>query len=163
MQLLQSLNKPSQQKYGDTVRIRLPNNNEVESKITNIKHESDDEYLIVLKVTKEISDLINYRKISLDIIWFSYSGFKVPNQAIVEEDGIKYVVRNRAGYLSKIPVKIGSRNDKYATNDKYSIIENYDVDELRKELNYTDKQINSHKNISLYDEVILNPDLTKIE
>lgn len=150
-------------KHGDTVKIRLSNNSEIDAEITYIKEENDDERLLVLKVTKEVSELINYRKISFDLIWLSYSGLKVPNQAIVEQDGVKYVVRNKAGILSKVPVKIGSKNDKYATNDKYSIIENYDTDELREELGYTDKQINSYKKISLYDEIVLNPDLSKVE
>lgn len=149
-------------KIGDKVKIRLPNNSEIDSKITYIKQEENDEYLIVLEVKKEISELINYRKISFELIWLSYSGLKVPNEAIAEKDGIKYVVRNRAGYLSKIPVKIGTVNKKDATNDRYTIIENYEADELRK-LGYTDKQINNYKKISLYDEIIMNPDLEKAD
>lgn len=149
-------------KVGDKVKIRLPNNSEIDSKITYIKQEENDEYLIVLEVKKEISELINYRKISFELIWLSYSGLKVPNEAIAEKDGMKYVVRNRAGYLSKIPVKIGTVNKKDATNDRYTIIENYEADELR-ELGYTDKQINNYKKISLYDEIIMNPDLEKVD
>ena len=57
--------------------------------------------LLVLKISNEIEELCNYRKISFDLIWWSYTGLKVPNQSIVEQDGLKYVVRNRAGYLSK--------------------------------------------------------------
>ena len=72
----------------------------------------------------------------------SYSGLKVPNDAITQKDGINYVVRNRAGYLSKIPIKIGTVNKKEAKNEKYTIIENYTTDELRK-IGYTDKQINN--------------------
>ena len=30
----------------------------------------------------------------------------MPNSAIVEQEGLKYVVRNRAGYLSKILVNV---------------------------------------------------------
>ncbi len=79
----------------------------------------------------------------------------MPNSAIVEQDGLKYVVRNRAGYLSKILVK-------KKENGKYSIIKNYTTSELQ-ELGFTNSQINSMKKISIYDELMINPDLSKVE
>lgn len=149
-------------KVGNSVKVRLTNNTEVEAKINNIKQESGDKHIITLELNKGISELINYRKISFDLIWLSYSGLKVPNQAIVEKDGLKYVVRQRAGYTKKVLIKIANRNGKNATNDKYSIIENYSAEEL-KELGFSSKDINSYKGISLYDEIIINPDLSKVE
>ena len=65
-----------------------------------------------------------------------------------------YVVRNRAGYLNKLLVKVKREGT------KYSIVEPYDTEEL-KELGFSNEEIISYKKISLYDEVILNPDLTK--
>ena len=120
-----------------------------------MSQENDDETLLVLKITEKINELINYRKISFDLIWWSYSGLKIPNQAIVEEDGINYVVRNRAGYLDKIPVNIKKQND------KYSIIKNYTAKEL-KELGISTEIIKKFKTINLYDEIIIKPDLRKI-
>lgn len=147
---------------GDKVKVRLSNNSEIDAKIKYVKNEND-KYLIVLELNNGINELINYRKISFDLIWLSYSGLKVPNQAIVEEDGLKYVVRKRAGYLSKVLVKVASnKKGKEAINDKYTIIENYTVEDLEK-IGYSNKKINSYKGIALYDEVILNPDLSKIE
>ncbi len=61
--------------------------------------------LIILEIDKQIGDLANYRKISFDLIWWNSTGLKVPNQAIVKENDISYVVRNRAGYYDKIPIK----------------------------------------------------------
>ena len=149
-------------KVGDSVKIRLSNNIEIDADITYIKQENDDKYLLVLEVNNEISELINYRKISFDLIWLSYSGLKVPNQAIVEQDGLKYVVRKRAGYLTKILIKISTnRKGKEAKNDKYSIIENYSAKELN-DLGWSTKDINAYKGISLYDEVVINPNLDKI-
>ncbi|MBR0350864.1 MAG: hypothetical protein IJH76_03480 [Clostridia bacterium] len=147
-------------KVGDKIKIRISLNTEVDAKITNIKQESDDSFLIVLEVRNGIQELVNYRKISLSLIWLSYSGFKVPNQAIAEKDGLKYVVRKRAGYLTKVLIKIATRNDKEATNEKYSIIENYKTDELEK-MGYSNKEINSYRGIALFDEIVLNPDLDK--
>lgn len=145
-----------QAEVGDSVKVRLSNNVEVSAEITNIIKEDDGDILLILKLTKEVEELINYRKISFDLIWWSASGLKVPNQAIVEQDGLNYVVRNRAGYLSKILVKVKKQGD------KYSIVESYSTEDL-KELGFSNKEIASYKKISLYDEVLLNPDLSKIQ
>ena len=117
--------------------------------------ESEEETLIILEINKQISELANYRKISFDLIWWNESGLKVPNQAIVEENGLNYVVRNRAGYLDKILVNVTRKND------KYSIVTNYGTDEL-KNLGFSSTDIQKMKSISIYDEIILNPDLSKV-
>ena len=116
--------------------------------------ESEEETLIILEINKQISELANYRKISFDLIWWNETGLKVPNQAIVEENGFNYVVRNRAGYLDKILVNVTRKND------KYSIVTNYSTDEL-KNLGFSSTDIQKMKSISIYDELILNPDLSK--
>ena len=90
------------------------------------------------------------------MIWWSSVGLKVPNDAIVEENGLNYVVRNRAGYQNKIIVKVNRKNE------KYSIVSNYDTEEL-KNLGFSEKEISSMKRISIYDELIINPDLNKTE
>ena len=56
----------------------------------------------------------DYRKISFDLIWWDETGLKIPNQAIVEIDGLKYVVRNRAGYLNKILVNVTKQGEEYS-------------------------------------------------
>ena len=143
-------------KVGDKVKIRLPNNEEIDSEIVYFREEDDKDCLLVLDIDKEIEELINYRKISFDLIWWSETGLKVPNQAISEKDGLNYVVRSRAGYLNKILIKVVKQNE------NYSIVTNYNVDEL-KELGFTDKEINSYRKITLYDEIIANPNLERIE
>lgn len=141
---------------GQKVKIRLSNNVEIPAEITNIMKEEEDDVVIILKVEKQIEELINYRKISFDLIWWSDSGLKVPNQAIVEVDNLNYVVRNRAGYLSKILVKVKKRGEKYA------IVESYSTEELA-ELGFSNEEIIKYKKISLYDEILLNPNLDNIE
>ena len=143
-------------KIGDDVKIRLSNNTEVDAEIAYISQENEEENLIVLQIDKQIEELTNYRKISFDLIWWSYSGLKVPNQAIVEQDGLHYVVRNRAGYLTKILVNVEKQNE------KYSIVSNYTTEEL-KELGLTDSQIANNKTLYVYDEIMLNPDLSKVD
>lgn len=81
---------------GKKIKIRLSNNTEIPAEITNVIKEESEEVLLILKIEKQIQELINYRKISFDLIWWDASGLKVPNQAIVEVDDLYYVVRNRA-------------------------------------------------------------------
>ncbi len=141
---------------GQKVKIRLSNNVEIPAEITNIMKEDEEEVVIILKIEKQIEELINYRKISFDLIWWSDSGLKVPNQAIVEKDNLNYVVRNRAGYLSKILVKVKKQGE------KYSIVESYSTEELTK-LGFSNEEIIKYKKISLYDEILLNPNLDNVE
>lgn len=138
---------------GDSVKVRLPNNAEVSSTIEYISHE-DDDVILVLKLTEQVQELVSYRKISFDIIWWSHSGKKVPNSAIgIEQKGdneVSYVVRTRAGYQDKILVKVTKQNE------KYSIVENYTNAELL-ELGYLTEEIKGRKTLTLYDEILKNP------
>ena len=151
-----SSEEAKQAQVGDRVKVRLSNNIETDAEITNIIKEDDGDIILILRLTEQIKELINYRKITFDLIWWNASGLKVPNQAIVTENELNYVVRNRAGYLSKILVKIKRQGDKYA------IIESYDTEEL-KELGFSDEEIANYKKISLYDEIMINPDLSKVQ
>lgn len=151
-----SSEEAKQAKVGDKVKVRLSNNIETDAEITNIIKEDDGDIILILRLTEQIKELINYRKITFDLIWWNASGLKVPNQAIVTENELNYVVRSRAGYLSKILVKIKKQGD------KYSIIESYDTEEL-KELGFSDTEIANYKKISIYDEILINPDLSKVE
>ena len=148
--------KAKNAKVKDSVQIRLSNTKIINAKIAYISQENENETLIILEIDKQISEFANYRKISFDLIWWSDTGLKVPNQAIVEENGLNYVVRNRAGYLDKILVEVTRKND------KYSIVSNYSTDEL-KELGYTTDEIINMRKLSIYDEVVLNPDLSKVQ
>lgn len=142
-------------KVGDKVEVRLSSNNEVPAEITYTWQEDSGDMVIVLKIEKGVEELVNYRKISFDLIWWSENGLRVPNQAIVKKDDLAYVIRNRAGYLSKILVKVKKEGE------KYSIVRAYTTEEL-KELGFSTEEIISYKKISLYDEVLLNPDLDKV-
>ena len=143
-------------KVGDSVKVRLSNNAEILAEITNLIKDENNEVVIILKVQKQIEELINYRKITFDLIWWSASGLKVPNQAIVQENDLNYVIRNRAGYLSKILVKVKRQGD------KYSIVDSYTSEELKK-LGLSNSEISTYKKISIYDEILVNPDLSKVK
>ena len=136
---------------GDNVMLRLATSKEVEATIEYIAKEGKSQ-LIVFSVEEQVEELINYRKISVDVVWWSYSGLKIPNSAIVYENDLAYVVRNRLGYLDKLLVKIKKQNEKYA------LVTSYEPQEL-KELGIS---YSSTKKISLYDEILIHPDTSKI-
>ena len=75
---------------------------------------------------------------------------KVPKSAIYYNNGLSYVVRNRAGYQDKILVEI------LKENDNYCIVGSYSNEDL-KNLGFTTKDINNMKKISIYDEIVINP------
>lgn len=139
---------------GDTVKLKLPSGNEVSADIEYINMQDGNDYVITFKIKKCVEELISYRKISLNVIWWSYSGKKIPNTAIkYEEKGenkIGYVIKTRAGYQDKIWIK------ELKTNGKYTIVADYTSEELE-ELGFTPGEIKSRKTISLYDEILINP------
>lgn len=138
---------------GNQVKLRLSNNKEVVSEIEYITKE-DDKVVIIFKIDEQVQELISYRKVSFDIIWWSDSGKKIPNTAIGKEqkgeNEVAYIVRTRNGYQDKILIKV------LRQNDKYSIVDNYTSDEL-KQLGYTSEEIKGRRTLTLYDEILKNP------
>lgn len=143
--------KAREAKIGDKVKIRLPNSKETTATVEYISLEEDNGVLLVFGLENYVEELISYRKIAFDIIWWSDKGLKVPNSAIVkDENDISYVVRNRAGYYEKIYVNV------LRSNTNYSIVKNYTSKELQ-ELGIDNNQISNRKSISLYDQLVLEP------
>lgn len=141
-------------KVGDKITLKTSTDKTLKSIVQDVKEENGRQ-LIVLKITQGVEDLIKYRKISLDIIWWEKEGLRVPNSSIIYENGLSYVVRNKAGSKSKILVKI------LKENENYSIIGNYKTEEL-KELGFTATEISKMSQIGIYDEVLVNPDIREI-
>lgn len=137
-------------KVGDKIILRLSNSKEVESSIVYILEEDDGSRILVFEIKDGIEELIEYRKISLDIIWWKFSGFKISNSAItVDENDLAYIERSKAGYTEKILVKI------LRQNETFSIVNNYTEEEL-KELGFSDDDISSRNILKLHDEIMLH-------
>lgn len=138
---------------GDTVKLKLPSGNEVNAEIVQTNVQNENNIVIVFKIEKCVEELIGYRKISFDVIWWSYSGNKIPNNAIqYEQKGenkVAYVIRTRAGYEDRILVK------ELKSNGKYTIVSDYTSQELE-ELGYLSDEIKSRKTLSIYDEILIN-------
>ena len=142
--------KAMEAKVGDSVQIRTSNKEEEKAKIIKI-NEEDGKRTIIFQINKMLDELINHRKIAIDVIWWAESGLKVPNQALIEENGLHYVLRNRAGTQTKILVKVLGKTD------KFSIISSYSTKELQN-FGYDEKEIRNYKKINNYDEIMLTID-----
>lgn len=140
--------KASTAKLEDEVMLRLPSGSEVEASIVYIVEEKDKRVL-VFKISENVEELIEYREIYVDVIWWSYKGLKVSNTALLEENDISYVERSKAGYVDKIYVKV------LRQNDTYSIIENYTDEELLK-LGFDANELKDRKQLTVYDEILLH-------
>ena len=106
-------------KVGDSINIRIQNYGETKVTITNIIDETDGSKTIAVEITNNVENLIAYRKISFDVIWWSAEGFRIPTNAIKEENGLSYVVRNSIGYYNKMLIKILNANVEYSIVRQY--------------------------------------------
>ena len=142
-------------KTGEKVTLRLSTQEEVPAKIEYISEQQNKDVLIVFEINKCVEKLIDYRKITFDVIWWRYEGLKVPKSAVYYNNGLSCVVRNRGGYQNNILVEV------LRENDNYCIIDNYSNEEL-KNLGFTTQDISYMKKISIYDEIVLNPEPKQI-
>ena len=137
-------------KVGDRVSLQFAALEPITTTIEKIVDLEKGERMIFFKMKRGIEATINYRKLNVDVIWWSSTGLKVPNSSIITENGFNFVIRNRAGYKDKIMVKVLKQNA------SYSIIGNYETADL-KEMGYSSTEIRSFKKISMYDEIFLRP------
>ena len=137
-----------QAEAGKTALITLSSGEEVNAKIHYTKEQENGKVLIIFKVNTLTDELRSYRKISFNITWWSVSGKKVPNDAILEDDNhSKYIVRKTSAGTTKCYIKI------LRTNDKYSIINSYSIEDLA----VLGIDADSYKGINVYDVIMLYP------
>lgn len=141
-----------QAKVGDKVTLRISTTEDDDAEIVQI-NEGSGNRTIIFELNNMSQNLINYRKIAIDIIWWKKNGYKVPNKAIFTKNfngqDLNYIIRNKNGVQTEILVKIEKQND------KFSIISSYDSSELQ-ELGIDEDYIKNYKKISNYDEIVLN-------
>lgn len=134
---------------GDKVTITLSSGDEITTDVKYVSGQEDGKVLIVLDLKTLTEELIQYRKISFNITWWSYSGLKVPNTSILEdENGLKYVIRKKSGEDQKIIVKLLKKNDKYSVISTYS----------NEELEALGIEVKDYKKISQYDNILIYPE-----
>lgn len=139
---------------GDKIKITLSSGNECTGIIEYISKQENDNILLVIKLDTLTDELLQYRKISFNITWWSVAGLKVPNFSVVEDsDGLKYVVRQKSGYSNKVLVKVLKKNE------KFSLISTY----TKEELDSLGVDSQTDTKIILYDKVLLYPNLKKVK
>ena len=140
-------------KVGNNVQIILPGSKKVDAKIENIIEEKNDEKTIILSFREEINNVLSYRKISFEVIWWNQEGYKVPNSAIITDGNYYYIIRSKAGYLKRILIKVKKKTDTYSIISKYSASE---LEEMGIKMDVA-------TSFSLYDEIVVNPTENQIE
>lgn len=140
-------------KVGNNVQIILPGSKKVDAKIENIIEEKNDEKTIILSFREEINNILSYRKISFEVIWWNQEGYKVPNSAIITDGNYDYIIRSKAGYLKRILIKVKKKTDTYSIISKYSASE---LEEMGIKMDVA-------TSFSLYDEIVVNPTENQIE
>lgn len=137
-----------QAEVGKNAQITLSNGTEINATINHIKDQEDGKVLVVFKLNTLTDELISYRKISFNITWWSVSGIKVPNDAILEDENqLKYVLRKTTIGTTKCFIKV------LKTNDKYSVISSYNIDDLKT----LGIDAETYNGIEVYDTIMLYP------
>lgn len=132
---------------GEFVNITLASGNEIKTSIIYKKIQDDGKALIVFKLPVLTNELMSYRKISFNITWWSYSGIRIPNSSIIEENNLKYVMKKTSKGNEKILVKILRKND------NYSIVSSYSLEDLQQ------LGVDSSENtkLNIYDAILVSP------
>lgn len=134
--------KAKEAKIGDNVKLRLSNSEEITARIEYITNEEDSR-LIIFKITNGLELLANYRKVTFDVIWWSYTGLKVPNDALIKET----IVEKNGTNDNSANTITGDNTDTNSTNKNLvngNVIEEKTKDVyyiLRNRMGYTDKII----------------------
>ncbi|MBR4110403.1 MAG: hypothetical protein IKK43_01765 [Clostridia bacterium] len=144
------------------VKLRFNNMAEdyVKSTVEYISDEENNKKLVIFKVPTNTEALTKYRKINLEIIWWSDNGLKVPN------DAIKYVtVKNEqtGEAIATIPTITIIESAYHETawikvirsTEKFSIVENYTDEELL-DMGIDEGLFKERINIKMYDEVLVD-------
>lgn len=149
-------------KLNDKIKLRFDDteDNFIPATIEYISDEDSTTRLIIVKITSNVENLIKYRKMNLDVVWWRDTGLKVPNDAIkyttIKDtangetiENIATITIQKSSYTEEVWVKV------IRQADSASIIENYTDDELL-EMGVSEEAINSRTTIKLYNDVILN-------
>ena len=136
---------------GEKVKLRIESTTVVDAELCAINQVEGEENarILVFKIEDDIEKYLEYRRVQIDVIWWEYDGLKVSNSAIIEEDGLSYVLRSRLGIEEKILIKV------LRQNESYSIVENYEDEELI-ELGYSEEDLKDRNHIKLYDRIVVS-------
>lgn len=142
----------------DNVYLRFDNTGDelINATIEYISEE-DNKRIIVLKIKSNVEELTKYRKINLDVVWWSDKGLKINKEAIrySEITGVSgdtvivpTVTIKKSSYTQDVFVKIVREAGDFA------IITNYEDKELLN-LGVPEELIGDRQTLKMYDEAVL--------
>ena len=142
----------------DNVYLRFDNTGDelINATIEYISEE-DNKRIIVLKIKSNVEELTKYRKINLDVVWWSDKGLKINKEAITynEITGVSgdtvivpTVTIKKSSYTQDVFVKIVREAGDFA------IITNYEDKELLN-LGVPEELIEDRQTLKMYDEAVL--------
>lgn len=142
----------------DNVYLRFDNTGDelINATIEYISEE-DNKRIIVLKIKSNVEELTKYRKINLDVVWWSDKGLKINKEAIryseitgVSGDSVivPTVTIKKSSYTQDVFVKIVREAGDFA------IITNYEDKELLN-LGVPEELIGDRQTLKMYDEAVL--------
>ena len=142
----------------DNVYLRFDNTGDelINATIEYISEE-DNKRIIVLKIKSNVEELTKYRKINLDVVWWSDKGLKINKEAIrySEITGVSgdtvivpTVTIKKSSYTQDVFVKIVREAGDFA------IITNYEDKELLN-LGVPEELIEDRQTLKMYDEAVL--------
>ena len=142
----------------DNVYLRFDNTGDelINATIEYISEE-DNKRIIVLKIKSNVEELTKYRKINLDVVWWSDKGLKINKEAIrySEITGVSgdtvivpTVTIKKSSYTQDVFVRIVREAGDFA------IITNYEDKELLN-LGVPEELIGDRQTLKMYDEAVL--------
>lgn len=121
--------------------------------------EEEEGRLITVKIETNTEELTKYRKINLDVVWWSYTGFKLHKSLISNIDvcdlngkviaNLDYVTIARAGYNDMAYVKVVKEFGDYVIVDNYT-------DEEYLEMGFSENDIENFVTLKMYNEVVVS-------
>lgn len=145
-------------KLNDTVYLRFDNTgDELISATIEYISEEESKRILVFKIKSNVEELTKYRKINLDVVWWSDKGLKINKEAIKYSEitgvsgdmvVIPTVTIKKSSYTQEAFVKIVREAGDFA------IISNYEDKELLN-LGVPEELINDRQTLKMYDEAVL--------
>lgn len=133
-------------KKGKKYKIRISDLENLSMYATLVSNSTDNGYNYSLfKIDNEIDNLIDYRKLSCEVVWNTIEGMAVPLNSIYtdEIEGYEYVLMVFGTDYVKVPVNIIAKSDSIAIveNASNEVYEKYNLDTTFK--------------LELYDELVI--------
>lgn len=133
-------------KAGRNYKIRISDLENLVISATLVKNIKEGECNYSLfKIDNEVDALVDYRKLSCEVIWYTETGIAVPLNAIYKDEiqDYDYVLLVYGADYVRVPVKIISQSDSIA------LVENVEESEYKK------YNLDTTFKIELYDELVI--------